>query len=1034
MRICLLYLFIGLFLFVTADGQYYYFRHYQEENGLSHNTCISIIQDKKGFLWFGTRDGLNRFDGYHFKTFTIETINKTIFSGDRINSLAMNDKGVLWVGTSKGLCYFNAATERLLPFIDTIGNVDNLLFDRSGQLWFISRRITYCYNFQLKKLKSFNPNTFFRASAICQTNDGAIWIAAARGALMKYDSIHNTFQEFNVFSKSPAPISHWIHKIISGNDCTILVGTESQGMKEFNTQTGQYRDLLIANADNTPIFVRDIIRINLNEFWIATESGIFIYHIEEGKFINIQKKYLDPYNLSDNAIYCLFKDVEGGIWAGTLYGGVDYYTKQYVVFQKYYPDYTDRSISGNVIREIQKDQYGNLWIGTEDAGLCKLDHTTGKFTYFMPDGTAQGISYSNIHGLLAIGKELWIGTYEHGLDIMDIRTGKVIRRYIHGPGPRQLKSNLIQSIVQAKDGTIYLGSSHFLYSYNRKEDNFHVVDFVPETAFITCMIEDHEGTIWIGTIDDGIYYFNKNKNKKGHLHRVNNLNTNGINSLYEDHLHQIWIATDGGGLCLYNPATNYFKRYTTKNGFPSNLVFKILEDNFKTLWATTSKGLIHLEDNKITVYTKANGLLNDQFNYNSGFKNNDGSLFFGSIKGMIRFNPADFIKNTFIPPVYFTGFQINNNEVQAGDSSFLKKSIILTTSIELPYNKSTFSIDFSALSFTAPEMTRFTYIMEGLDKEWTNLNSNRRIYFTNLAPGQYSLKIKALINDRWTRVRKLDIQILPPFWATKGAYFTYIIVLILITLFLIQFYHEKLRIKKEKELYEAKMDFFTKVAHEIKTPLTLITGPLSNLSDEIQHFPEIKEDVYMMEKNTNRLLNLVTQVLDFRKVETQGFSLDFTEVNTTVLLRDTFLNFKTMAKKKNLSYTLTLPPRDIFIDADPDALQKILTNLISNAVKYATKTVIISIHIPETTATHINIQIQNDGFIIPAQASEQIFEPFYRLRETSRQKGTGIGLALARSLTELHNGKLYLSFHDKTLNTFILSLPVQRSLRKKNKN
>ena len=983
-------------------------------------------------MWFGTKEGLNRFDGYHFKLFTTSEDNRSIYP-DFILSLFIDAKGVLWIGSQKGLYWFDVSNERMVRFIDSVTDINSIGADRSGRLWFISRTNVCYYNFTAKRLQQFPSDSFFNATSLCTTDDGAMWFSTDNGLLKKFDTASFTFKTFNLFSHSPVPASRWIQKIKPAGKGSIYAGTTSQGLKQFDEGSGTYTDILTYNPDKTTVFVRDILDNGNGEFWFATESGIFILQTTTGKFINLKKKFLDPYSLSDNAVYTLCRDQEKGIWAGTYFGGLNYFPRQYAAFQKYFPDNTGNSISGSAVREICEDAYGNLWIGTEDAGLNKLNKTTGVFTHFEPTGASSSISYSNIHGLLVNGNDLWIGTFEHGLDIMDIRTGKVKKHYSAGQGRNEMKSNFTLCLFQTHTGDIYLGTSNGFYRFNSKADNFEQPSEIPSHLFVTSLIEDHNHVLWIATHGNGCFWYNPATHESGQFKNEpdnkNSLTNNDINAVFEDSNNNIWFSTEGGGLCKLNDQRKIFSRYTVKNGLPGNFIFKTLEDDQKKLWVTTSKGLVNFDPATGTfkVYTRANGLLNDQFNYHSGYKDATGTLYFGSVKGMISFQPANFMQSNFIPPVYITGFQVYNKELEINkDSSYLHQSIIYTNKITLPYDQSSFSIDFAALSFYSPEMTQYSYMMGGLDKEWTILQSNRKVYFTNLSPGTYTFKLKVGANGTFAKNGKeLVINITPPIWATWYAWLLYAAAFIGLCYYLILNYHNRTEARKEKEIYEAKINFFTIVAHEIRTPLTLIKGPVENLHEKIDDLPDIKEDVITLERNTSRLITLITQILDFRQTEKKGFSIDFTNVDISAVVQDEYLNFMQVAKKRNLAYSIELPEEHLFARADEEALRKIFSNLFSNAVKYADGLVILRLLPPEKGNGHITAEISNDGFIIPADMREKIFEPFYRLKETIKQKGTGIGLALARSLAELHNGKLYLKEEKSALNTFVLELPLQ---------
>jgi len=342
-------------------GQPYYFRHYQVENGLSNNSVFFIRQDSKGFIWIATKDGLNRFDGFHFKVFRIDDVgNEKHLSTDYIFCILPRKDGWLWVGSQRGLYQFNPEKERLEPFLDSLPNVFDITIDRNGNMWFISSATVCKYNFETKTLTQFPPSKYFLASSLCLAQDGNIWVGTENGFLERFNPGSNSFTGFDLFSHSKTPSSKWIQKICGGEDNTIFAGTTAQGLKVFNIMNSVYEDVLTYNPDKTSIFVRDILQNSKNEYWIATETGIFIYNTEAKTFTNLKKKFQDPYSLNDNAIYGLFKDEEGGIWAGTFFGGINYFAKQNAVFKKYFPDNGENSISGNAVREICKDKYGNL--------------------------------------------------------------------------------------------------------------------------------------------------------------------------------------------------------------------------------------------------------------------------------------------------------------------------------------------------------------------------------------------------------------------------------------------------------------------------------------------------------------------------------------------------------------------------------------------------------------------------------------------------------------------------------------------------
>ncbi|ETZ23653.1 two-component regulator propeller domain-containing protein [Pedobacter sp. V48] len=1025
---------------VSTFAQSYTFRHYQVENGLSYNSVICSLQDRKGFLWFGTKDGLNRFDGYTFKIFRNDPDNPKSIGNNFIHSLYEDKNENIWVGTLIGLYKYNPLNESF-DLVEATKNRDirDIKLDSKGNIWYIAG-LTLCrYNEKSKKLNIFEPRVHSGATSLSITANDEVWVSTTDGFIQKYDDKKNTFENYNVFINSKPTISSWIEKLYDTGKGFFFIGTSNQGIKTFDVNTLTYKDILVTNPDQTPIYARDFIAKDDGEYWIATESGLFLYNIKTGKYTNLRNKFNDPYSISDNAVYTLARDKEGGIWAGTYFGGVNYYPNQYTSFDKFFPQGGGNSLSGYAVREICNDKEGNIWIGTEDGGLNKLNHRTGVFEHFKPTGDKSSISHTNIHGLLVVDDELWIGTFERGLDVMDIKTSKVIRHYRAGQAPNELKSNFIESLLKTRSGEILVGTSFGLYRYNRAGNDFTLLNEVPGNLHYSNLIEDNHGTIWASSLRDGLYFYNPTNRTSGYYkYEENNrksLSSNAINSTFVDAKGGLWVATENG-LNQFNEKERAFKRYNSKSGFLSNVFYKILEDKNNNLWISTSRGLVCFNPatNRIKSYTKANGLLSDQFNYSSAFKDTNGRMYFGSVKGLISYLPDQFRQNKFVSPVYITGFQVYNKEIEINKkNSPLIRSINFTNEIELAHDQSTFSIDFAALGYTAPEMTEYTFKMEGLDKSWTYLKTNRKVYFTNLFPGTYVFKLKAANSSGvWSnKVTELKIIIKPPIWASPFAFLFYALVIAVAIYYAIRYYHQRIsnknkrkielwESKKEKELYHAKIEFFTYVTHEIRTPLTLIKGPLEEVMKKAEEIPAITDNLVIMKKNTNRLIELTDQLLDFRKTEIKGFNLNFVNINVSKLLEENCLRYKSAMEQKGLRLSVNLPEKPLYAYADPEALNKILSNLIDNAVKYASGQIAIILN---SDLDNFDIQVKSDGDLIPINMHKKIFEPFYRMESNKNQRGTGIGLPLARSLAELHEGTLQLRTDDGIWNVFSLVLP-----------
>ncbi|WP_316801259.1 two-component regulator propeller domain-containing protein [Pedobacter frigidisoli] len=1026
-------------------AQPYYFRRYQVENGLSNNTVFCTAQDDKGFMWFGTKDGLNRFDGYSFKTYRHDPERKGSLGNDLIYAVHVDQQNTLWTGTNDGIFEYKPSTESFLPLAETKGmRIIDMISDHTGNLWFTSSFKLYRYNKLARKLYSFSKEVNFDASALMLSASGQVWVSTGRGTVECYDVKTNSFKSYSVNGNNQKPEYGWVSKMVETKRGLLLIGTTNQGLKLLNPVTHQSQSIITLNDDKTPVFVRDIKQTAANEFWIGTESGIYIYNDQTGKIINLRKQYNNDYSLSDNAIYTIFKDRDGGVWTGSYFGGVNYYSTHTSLFTKYFPQKASNSISGNDVREITKDDKGNFWIGTEDAGLNKLNPKTGIFKHFLPDGKKGSISYANIHGLLVDEDKLWVGTFEHGLDLFDLKTEQVIKHYQAGVGNR-LRTNFIVTFCKTRKGQIIVATINGIYEYNRKTDDFEPIPGLP-FLFYDSLIEDPAGNIWAGSFNDGVFRFNLNQtgftNFRNDPDNPVSISHNTINSIFVDSQNNIWVTTDGGGLCRYYPKTNRFSRYGLKNGFPSNYLFRIQEDYTHKFWISSTRGLIHFDPQSgmSKTYSKTNGLLTDQFNYSSAYKDINGQMYFGSVKGLISFDPHAFTPNTIETRVFLTGFQVNGPENSASSKDpVFQKSIIDTDTITLNFDQSSFSIDFAALSYQSPEMTEYAYKMTGLYKDWEYLKTNRKVYFTKLAPGSYTLEVKALLegSSTWsTKNVKLLIRVLPPFYLNTWAYLIYIALSAAVILILVRRYHRKIQLKnsmrmeafeheKQKEVYQAKIEFFTNVAHEIRTPLTLIIGPMEKLIKQAKDVPAIEKNLRIMDRNTDRLLKLTNQLLDFRKTETSGFSLNFVQSNITEILKDVALQFQPAAEQNQMSCNLQLPEQRLMAYIDVEAFYKIMSNLFDNAIKYGKSHVQIALETDDKNGKFY-VWVQSDGNKIPVELENKIFEPFFRARETAIKTGTGIGLSISRSLAQLHNGKLYLHQNPEGVNIFVLELPVHQ--------
>ena len=507
------------------------------------------------------------------------------------------------------------------------------------------------------------------------------------------------------------------------------------------------------------------------------------------------------------------------------------------------------------------------------------------------------------------------------------------------------------------------------------------------------------------------------------------------------------MTTQGGGFCRFQPDTETFANYNLSAGLPNDVVYQIVEDKDGLLWLTTNNGLVCFQPTTgvMKVYTTSNGLLGDQFNYRSSFEAEDGTIYLGSIDGFIAFNPKNFSENKFLPSIVITDFFLFGKEVYAGEpGSPLEKSITFSDQLVLQSNQNSFSFRVAALDFQAPKTSRIMYKLEGFDTDWLTVGESPIVTYSNLRYGDYTFRVKVANSDGvWSDDEVvLEVHILPPFYLSIWAYCAYALLIIGCSLQIVVYFKrrsnskhrrqmEKFEQEKEREVYHAKIDFFTNVAHEIRTPLTLIKGPLENIILKKQVDAETREDLNVMKQNTERLLNLTNQLLDFRKTESQGFRLNFAKCNVTEVLKETHVRFTSLAKQKGLEFTLQVPEKDFYAHVNREAFTKIISNLLNNGVKYAESYVHIFLEVSEADDNNsFRIRTENDGVIIPNEMKEEIFKPFVRFNEKEDGKvttGTGIGLALSRSLAELHQGTLAMGEGEEN-NTFCLTLPIVQDM------
>ena len=1042
--ISLLYILVLLPTFIFA--QPYYFNHYQINEGLSNNAVICSMQDSYGFLWFGTKDGLNRFDGNSFKHFDNSKSQKNSLGGNNIISLKEDFRKQIWIGTDQGIYCYDPIKEqfKLLSKQFEQAEVPVIITDQKKRIWFIANGMLYYHDLTTNNIKQITKSDLYITSVSC-TKNGRIFFGTPEGKVFQVNSLDKPILMLDLQLKYGTKDWFSIEKIAENRSGQLLIGTSKSGVYLYNLQEQTLRSILGRDHLHQFLYVRDILQPNDDEYWFATESGLFIYQIATQHYINIQKEQDDPWGISDNAIYNILQDKDQGIWLGTYFGGINYYHKNNSIIEKFLPKDRAGNLKGSAVRIITKDSSNNVWIGTENGGLSMLDPQSGKIQNF--SDKHGHLANNNIHGILPFQDKLLIGTFVNGLDIFDLKQQQVVYHIDRNSYTEsELQSNFIFYLYKTRQGDILATSTRGLYRFDFADRTFHLIPNVPSYMFYTTVLEDRRGNIWLGTWRDGLFCYHPTSHYfKHYTHRQddpNSLPNNRINSIFEDSREQVWIATEGGMAKKYSQREG-FEKIGLEEGMPSNVILAFLEDRQNNLWVSTSKGLVryHLLNGRKRIFNLESGLPSIQFNYNSSFDDGNGNFYFGTINGLIRFDPKRLNQINYDTniPLYITNFYINNKAItQHTDPRILTKSILFTDQIKLKHDESSFSLDFAALHYQAPHSIHYSYRMEGLEDSWIDITSNQRAYFTKLAPGNYIFTVKAEDPNGNTipTFARLKITILPPIWASLPAFICYALILGSLISFIIHHFNEKVKQRnrqhlltiqnhREQELYRSKINFYTDVAHEIRTPLTLIKAPLEKLMEKIEHNPVTDKLLLTMQNNTEKLISLGNQLLDFRKVETEGFKLHFELADISSTVQQIINNFgiTVQAQGKKMQTNIAA---DIMAYVDLDAFDKICYNLLNNALKYSSVYIQVNLNVDKQKNIFI-LTVKNDGTLIPSEERERIFEPFNRLKQNKNVPGSGLGLALTRTLTLKHQGSLFYDVDRLQLNVFTLTLPLNRN-------
>ena len=1007
------------------------YKKYDVRSGLSGNCVRSILQDSIGYMWFATQDGLNRFNGIEFTNYGHLSENGGNSYMNIVTICRHQDNNQIWVASTEKLYLFDSWEEKFSVFDKqtedgvTVNSVFGMAYDNDGQLWIGTTNGLFVYNEKKGTLRQYlhslsDPHSLPDNHIWVIYNDsfGTIWIGTRNG-LAKYNQRTDNFTGYISEGTSfGRPACNEIISLMESSQGVLWAGTWYGGLARFNKETGQFRYYFGEGDTLTIPRIRTLFQRTANSFYLGSDDGLYTFNTTTGECLPTDDEQ------NKESIYACYQDREGGIWIGTYFSGVSYLSPKHKDIEWYYPNGTENSLSGNVISQFCEDPDGNIWIATEDGGLNLFDPRTKKFKNHLLRSSNPNIGYHNIHALLYNEGKLWIGSFSRGLYILDTQTGKM-KNYRHNrANPHSIPNDHIYSIYQTKDGSIYLGTLSGFCRYDPESDSFRTLEPLSH-IFIYDMVEDQHGDMWLASKRDGIWRYNRQTGKL-HNYRNDPVNpdspcSNWVIRVYIDHKQHLWFCTEGGGICRYHYQEDRFENFSTKENLPNNIIYGILDDQSGNYWLSSNRGLIRYEpqNKRAQLYTIEDGLQSNQFNFRSSLQASNGKFYFGGVNGFNCFYPFKLSINKVRPTASISAVYMHSPDDKV---SLSKRIPALSGQVTIPYQVVSFDIAFESLSYVAPSKNLYAYKLDGIHKEWIYTDKHN-VSFLNLPPGEYTFRVKASNNDEyWSNDDCcLHIEILPPPWKTIYAKIFYLLIACGLAYFLIQLYLRKQQAVKARkmkemeqiknqELFQSKITFFTQVAHEIKTPVSLIKAPLEAILETHEWNSEVESNLSVIQKNTNRLMELIKQLLDFRKVDKEGYTLSFNEVDINRMIEDIIDRFRAISLT-GISFSVSLPKEHLQYNVDQEALTKIISNLLTNAMKYARTRIMVILdeHLSAEGRT-LSLCVRDDGPGIPQEECSKVFEPFYQVGNAGNNgSGVGIGLSLVKLLVEKHKGKVYIN-------------------------